>query len=249
MKVAALALALSLVVAPASGTATRSSPTLFSLPSLLRIRVEATRDRVLVVHDVSLPRGEWQAGDVDLYVAFGAPGTPRAMDARLYALDPGAELRSDSPYEAILMDRASRRPSSAYALLGPPQMAGTVLHLREAAFRRATSSTGVARIQVRALLDLPAEDARTGREVVVRLGVWGRESLAIGRLEIASPDSAPWIARADAHLCGPEADSYPLAIAVLPTPAPRRQAPPFPGAPILAVRHPTDDLCIRFWTS
>jgi hypothetical protein len=222
---------------------------LFSLPSLPRIRIEATRDRLLVVHDISLPRGEWQAGDLDLYVAFGAPGAPRAIDARLYALDPENGIGNNSAYEAIQVDRAPRRPSSAYALLGPPLMAGAVLHVPDAAFRRATSPAGVARIEVRALIDLPAEDVRTGREVVVRLGVRGGAALAMGRLEIASIEPAPSIVRAEAHLCGADADPYPLAIAVLPPPAPRPRTRPLPTAPVLAVRHPSDDLCVRFWTS
>jgi hypothetical protein len=206
---------------------------------------------VVVVHDISLPRGEWQTGDVDLYVAFGAPGAPRAIDAQLYAFDPEADMRADTAYEAIRVERAPRRPAFAHALLGPPQMAGAVLHVPDAAFRRALSLAGVARIQVRVLLDLPGEDARTGREIVVRLGVQGAAPLAMGRLEIASLEPTPWIVRAEAHLCGPDADPYPLAIAVLPTPTStlRPQAQPLPAAPVLAVRHATDDLCVRFWTS
>jgi hypothetical protein len=222
---------------------------LFSLPSVPRIRIEATRDHVIVVHDISLPRGEWQAGDLELYVAFGAPGAPRAIDARLYALDPDADIAADSAYESIRVDRAPRRPELAHALLGSPLMAGAVLHVSDAAFRRALSLAGVAHIQVRTLLDLPVEDARTGREIVVRLGVRGGPPLAMGRLEIASLEPTPWIVRAEARLCGPDADPYPLAIVVLPPPAPRPRTPPLPTAPVFAVRHPGDDLCVRFWTS
>lgn len=248
MKVPAVLLALLLAVASAGATPLYPSPPLFSLPSLPRIRIEATRDRLLVVHDISLPRGDWQTGDVDLYVAFGAPGAPRAIDARLYALGTDADLGADSAYETLRVDRAPRRPRGAHALLGPPQMAGAVLHLPDAAFRRALSLSDVARIQVRTVLDLPAEDARTGREVLVRLGVRGGPPLAMGRLEIASPEPAPWIVRAEAHLCGRDADSYPLAITVLPPP-PSLHTRPLPTAPVLAVRHDGDDLCVRFWSS
>ncbi len=244
----ALVLAFVLCVAPALATPTRPPPVPFSLPSLPRIRIEATRDRVLVVHEINLPRGEWQTGDVELYVAFGAPGAPLAVDARLYAFDWEVDL-PDSAYEAIRLDRAPRRPPSAHALLGPSEMAGVVLHVREAAFRRAITPTGTARIQVRTLLDLPAEDARSGREIVARLGVREGEPLALGRLEVVSLDPEPWVVRAEARLCGPDADPYPLAIKIAPAPAPRPEAPPFPIAPALAVRHATDDLCVRFWTS
>lgn len=248
MKVQAVLPTLLLAVASAGATPRHPSPPLFSLPSLPRIRIEATRDRLLVVHDIGLPRGDWQTGDVELYVAFGAPGAPRAIDARLYAWDPDADIGADSAYETLRVDRAPSRPASAHALLGPPQMAGAILHVPDVAFRRAVSLSGIARVQVRTVLDLPAEDARTGREVLVRLGVRGGPPLAMGRLEIASPEPAPWIVRAEAHLCGPDADPYPLAIAVLPTPPPDAHALQSPAAPVLAVRHGADDLCVRFWT-
>jgi hypothetical protein len=249
LKVPPVLFAFPLALATAGATPARPPPVLFSLPSVPRIRIEAARDRVLVMHDISLPRGEWQAGDVELYVAFGAPGAPRAIDARIYALDPDTDIAADSAFESIPVERAARRPESAYALLGSPLMAGAVLHISAATLRRALSLAGVARIQVRTLLDLPAEDARTGRELVVRLGVRGGAVLAMGRLEIASLEPAPWIVRAEAHLCGADADPYPLAIALLPPPMRQPSAQPRPTAPVLAVRHPSDDLCVRFWTS
>jgi hypothetical protein len=113
----------------------------------------------------------------------------------------------------------------------------------------------MAALRVRGLLPLPAEDARTGREVLVRLGTAFGTPLTLGRLQIAN------VARAEAHLCGPEADPYPLAISrragsSAPSPSESlgltpRSPPTFgaqlPIAPVLAVRHASDDLCIRFW--
>jgi hypothetical protein len=222
-------------------------PPLFSLATLPRIRLEAARDHVVVIHDANLPRGQWHGGDVDLYVAFGAPGVPRAMDASLFAggekdRDPAADATSEN----IPLERAPRRPSAAYLLLGSPTMAGVVLHVRDVAFRRAVGPFGVARIRLRALYDLPREDARGSREMVVRLGTREGEALALGRIEVVSLE-ADWILRADAHLCGPEADPYPLAVSVLPK-SPDRPEPRGPAAPVLSVRHSTDDLCVRFWT-
>ena len=52
---------------------------------------------------------------------------------------------------------------------------------------------------------------------------------------------------AEARLCGPEADPYPLAVSVLPKGS-RPVDRPAPVAPVLSVRHASDDLCIRFWT-
>jgi hypothetical protein len=221
---------------------------LFALATLARVTLEASRDRVVVVHDVDLPKGDWRGDDFDLYVAFGAPGTPRAIDARLYALDGSKDPQPNAPFEAIPFEAAVRSPANAYVLLGSPTMAGVILHVRQPAFRRAVASSGVARLRIRALCELPAVDAQSGREMVVRLGMRGAEPLAIERIEVVSREAAGWISRAEAHLCGPEADSYPLSVWVFPRVA-RQVVWPGPAAPALSLRHASDDLCVRFWTS
>ena len=225
-------------------------PPLPSLPSVSRVRVEVAPDRVLVLEDVALPRGDWRGGDLDLYVAFGAPGAPRAFDARLLPVPDGA-LEPD-PAEAgepVPVDRAPRRPATAHALLGRPQMAGAVLHVKEAAFRRAVTPGGMAVVRVRALLDAPPEDPERGRELVVRLGVAAGQPLTLGRLQLAATGARTRITRAEAHLCGPDADPYPLSVAVTPKPAaPASPAEKAPIAPVLAVRHASDDLCLRYAT-
>jgi hypothetical protein len=215
-------------------------------PTLPRIHLEVARDHVLIVEEVLLGRGDWTSGDIDAFVAFGAPGLPRAIDARLApAIDGDGEA---APSEPIAIDRAFHRPPPARLLLGLPSMAGAVLHLREAAFRRATAPTGVVRVRVRTLMDLPARDAEGAREVVIRLGAFQGEPYGLDVLDIASLESAGWLRRAEARLCGPAADPYPLAInSALPPPSPVRY--PQPVAPILSVRHASDDLCVRFWTA
>ena len=234
--------------APA-GNRTAALSTLPTLPSVPRVRIQVARDHVVIVEEVNLPRGEWQSGDLDFYVAFGAPGAPQAFDARLLAVADGAlEPEAADAGEALVVERAARRPASAQTLLGPSQMAGAVVHVREAAFRRAVAAGNMAAIRLRTLLTLPEEDARTGREVVVRLGASRGTPLTLGRLQIDAHDARPRVTRAEAHLCGAEADPYPLAIAVTPrgaaSPAPAAEAP---IAPVLAVRHVGDDLCVRFW--
>lgn len=225
-------------------------PPLPLLPSVARVRIEAAKDHVLVVQDVDLPRGDWRAGDLDLYVAFGAPGAPQAFEARLLAVPDGALEPSESEAGELLpIDRAPRRPHNAQLLLGRPQMAGAVLHVKEHSFRRAIAPGNMAAIRIRALLALPPEDPRAGRELVVRLGIPGGTPLTLGRVELASLEARPWITRAEAHLCGVEADPWPLAIALTPSP-PKPASPPekAPVAPVLSARHSTDDLCVRFWT-
>ncbi len=214
------------------------------------MRVEVARDRVLVIEDINMPRGTWRSGDLDLFVAFGAPGAPEAIDARLLSVKDGAlEAAADDAGEPVDTERAGRRPTSAQPLLGPFTMAGVILHVKDASFRRATDDGAMAAVRVRTILAVPPEDARTGREVVVRLGAAAGTPLTLGRVQIASTDPK-WLLRAEAHLCGADADPWPLAIALVPKPAqtPPR-TPPLPIAPVLSVRHPSDDLCVRFWTT
>jgi hypothetical protein len=219
-----------------------------SLPSVSRVRVEAAADRVLVLEDISLPRGEWRGGDLDLYVAFGAPGAPRAFDARLFAVADGALEPDDADAgEPVPTDRVPRRPATAHPLLGRPQMAGAVLHVRESAFKKAVTPGGMAIVRVRTLLDAPPEDPERGREVVVRLGASSGQPLTLGRIQVVTTGPKLRIRRAEAHLCGPDADAYPLALSPKPPPTavPSERAP---IAPVLAVRHASDDLCVLYAT-
>ncbi len=231
--------------------ATAGTPPLPALPTMPRVRIEAARDHVVVIEDINLGRGDWQGRDLDLFVAFGAPGTPRAVDARIFAADvSGSPSAADAVGEAVSVAPAAKRPAAASTLLGPPQMSGVVLHISAAEFRRAVSGGSRAQIRVRSLLDFPAEDTEGGHELVVRLGVAGGPPLVLGALELASLEPHPWITRAEAHLCGAEADPYPLAIKIHPAP-PVPPVPPWPGpaAPQLLPRHTSDDLCVRFWVS
>jgi hypothetical protein len=84
--------------------------------------------------------------------------------------------------------------------------------------------------------------------VVVRLGVTGGLPLTLGKIQVVSLEARPWVTRVEANLCGPEAETLPLAVGLLPRP-PKRPPPPSspPIAPPFAVRHATDDLCIRWW--
>ena len=228
------------------------APKLPSLPSIARVLVEAGRDRITVIEEVNIPRGEWRSGDLDLFVAFGAPGVPNAFDAHLLPVADGLlEPNADEVGEPVAVERAPRRPATAQLLLGRPQMAGVILHVTEPALRRALTGGNMASIRIRALMPLPSEDAQTGREVVVRLGIDGSNPLMVGRLQILSLEKDWLVRRAEAHLCGADADPYPLAIAVLPKPFSAEVLPApdkRPVAPVLSARHASDDLCIRFWT-
>jgi hypothetical protein len=221
------------------------------LPSLSRVRVEVARDRVVVVEDVALPRGDWTGGGLDLHVAFGAPGTPIAVDAGLLAAPLGtSEPRSDEQAEPVRVEIDGARPPGARALTGKARMAGAVLRVKDAQLRHAYDATDVAVVRVRSLLTLPAVDAGGRREVVVRLGAPDGVPLTLGHIQVASVEPGASITRAEATLCGPDADRWPLAVALTPKPArPPAALAERPIAPSMAVRHASDDLCIAWWTS
>jgi hypothetical protein len=217
----------------------RAAPPLPMLPSIARVRVDAGRDRLVVTEDVSLPRGEWQSGEVDVFVAFGAPGVPIALDARLLAASP-APTAGDEGAERLATEPSVRRDPASAVLVGRPLMAGVVVRVRESQLRRAFASSDDAVVRVRSLVRPPSADGSGGRDVVVRLGVASGEPMTLGRIEVASLDGAAPIRRASATLCGAEADPWPLAVVGAPTDG-NAIAPPD------AVRHATDDLCIRWW--
>jgi hypothetical protein len=220
------------------------------LPSVARVRVEAARDRVVLLEEVNLPRGDWQSGGLDLFVAFGAPGTPVAVDARLAPVPVGAvEARPEDPGDAVVVDPVIRHTPASQPLLGRPTMAGVVLHVKEAQLRHAYALSDTVALRVRSLLSPPAADATGARDVVVRLGFAAGQPLALEKVQIVSAEAKAWITRAEATLCGPEADPWPLSVALLPRPS--DAAPPNARtvAPAMAVRHASDDLCVRWWAS
>lgn len=220
------------------------APPLPMLPSVARVLVRLGKAQVVVVEEVLLPRGEWSHGALDLYVAFGAPSLPRAIDAHLVPLGDGVIApEDDEAGEPAPLERAPRRPAWASPLLGRDTMAGVVAHLDASLLERAFAPGAMAALRLRTVLELPEEDASGGRALLVRLGASRGTPLTLGRVAlVAPPDAAP--SRVEARLCGPEADAPALAIATSPRLTPRADA----IAPVLAVRHASDDLCVRWWT-
>lgn len=223
-------------------------PPLGMLPSVARVRVEVLPNDVLVVEDVNLPRGEYERGPLDFYVAFGAPGPPSAIDAHLVPVLDGAVEAADATIgERLTTTRAPRRPSTAHALLGRETMAGVVVHVPPASFTRALAPGNMATLRLRTVVGWPDADAEGARSLVVRLGASRGTPLTLGRIVVAQRPGAPDVVRAEARLCGPDAESRPLAVRVPHRPRSPSDAEP-PIAPVLAVRRVTDDLCLRLWT-
>jgi len=232
-------------------------PPLGALPSIPRVRIDvAATDHAVATEDIDLPRGDWHTGALGFYVAFGSPGAPQAFDARLLAVPDGAlEPAEADAGEKLVTERAPRRPEGVHPLLGPDEMAGVVIHIPEAAYRHALEPGGMAVLRLRTLLRLPAVDPHAGRDVLVRLGQAKTTPLTLGFVQVGSLEGGPAVMRAEAHLCGEDADPWPLAVATAAKPLPREPrdqalaGSQTPIAPVLAVRHAKDDLCVRFWLS
>jgi hypothetical protein len=220
------------------------------LPTITRVRVEVARDRVVVLEDVTLPRGDWQGGGLDLYVAFGSPGTPAAVDARLVPLSPGSlEPRTDDQGDPLVVEPAVRHTPSTQLLLGRATMAGVVVRVKDAQLRRALAASDAVALRIRSLLGPPVADASGARDVVLRLGSVGGQPLTLGRVQLVSLEPTAWVTRAEARLCGPEADPWPLSVALSPKPVDSDPSSRTAAvAPAMAVRHATDDLCVRWWS-
>jgi hypothetical protein len=233
--------ALALAAPPAKPAPAPLAP-LSILPSVPRVKIGVTPAQVVVTEEVNLPRGEWKGEALDLYVAFGAPGAPRAIDAHLVAVADGSlEPADDDAGEPCATERAPRRPATAHALLGRETMAGIVVHLKKDALERALAPGNMAALRIRTVLDLPEEDASGGRSVLVRLGASRGTPLTLGRIVVAPSGLA--VTKAEARLCGPDADPHPLALSGVP------RAADAPIAPVLAVRHSNDDLCVRIFVA
>jgi hypothetical protein len=126
-------------------------------------------------------------------------------------------------------------------------MAGVVVHVKGEAMTRALAPGDMAALRIRTALDLPEEDSAGARGVVVRLGASRGTPLTLGRLSLVARPGAGAPSRAEARLCGADADAAPLAIGLVPRPAQVQPLSAPPIAPVLAVRHASDDLCVRFW--
>ena len=217
------------------------------LPSIARVKVTSHGSAVSVVEEVNLPRGEWRGETLRFHVAFGAPG-PRAIDAHLVALGDGElEPEDDDEGEPLAVERVARRPPSAHPLLGRETMAGVVVTLPGDVLAKAFTKGNMATLRIRTLADATEPDATGASSVVVRLGASRGTPLTLGRITASAAAPAPAIVRAEAKLCGPEADPHPLAVGIVPRPAESdpQQQPTI--APVLSVRHASDDLCVRLW--
>jgi hypothetical protein len=214
------------------------------LPSVARVALTSYGPSVAIVEDILIPRGEWKGEALRFHLAYGAPG-PRAVDVRLVPVDDGALEPADGDAgETLPTEKVPRRPANAHPLLGRETMAGVAVAVPPAALTKALARSQMAALRVRALVDPAPPDASGASSVLVRLGASRGTPLALGRIVAAAAPGTAALTKIEATLCGPDADPAPLAAHIVGAPRVRSEA----IAPILAVRHASDDLCLRFWT-
>ena len=228
----------------APARATPSLPPLPILPSVARVKIVSHDKTFVIIEEISLPRGDWKGQELRFHVAFGAPG-PRAIDAHLVPVDDGALEPDDQEVgETLPVDRVPRKPANAYPLVGRETMAGVVVHIKPDAMTKALGRGNMAALRLRSVVEGAEPDADKASSLVVRLGASRGTPLTLGRIVATCAPPSPPLARVEARLCGPDAGPHPLAVTVIPR-VPRSGDPVI--APVLAVRHTSDDLCLRLW--
>ena len=217
------------------------------LPSVSRVQLDVREDHLIVEHRILLPEGTGPPSDLDLCAAFGAPSIPAAVEAKILSVADGAlDAEPRAPSESVAVEFVSRCPPFAHPLLGPPKMAGALVRLKKEALSRALLPGKMAELRIRSKMPLPRANEDGVRDVVVRLGVHDGAPLTLGMIAIESLVPSRVVTSAEARLCGPEADRYPLAIQFRDRPRTLLVDGSRPVAPVLAVRHASDDLCVRF---
>lgn len=222
----------------------KPAPPLPMLPSVGRVSLEIRNEAVVVTQDVNLPRGDYRSGPLSLYAAFGAPGLPNAVDAKLLTLEEGSlEAAVDAPSDKLEIELASRALVSMNVLLGSGAMAGIAIKIPEAVFLRHTAKDNMAVLRIRTLMPEPEEDAGGAREIVVRLGTVSGQPITLGRIDT---DERVSISVLSAEFCGKDAEKRPLSVGRLKKGAVTKQRDPLAVAPVLSTRHASDDLCVKY---
>lgn len=208
------------------------------LPSIGRVFLDVRDEAVVATEDVLLPQGDYKRGTLRLFTAFGGPGVPLAVDARLLPVAPEAlEAPLTESGDKLSVELAPRAPTSANVLLGPSTMAGVVVMVPEGALLRAFSPGRMAVLRLRLLYALPTQESDGMRTVVLRVGSHEREPLTLGLVHVENASAAR------AHFCGTNSEVRPLSV----WHARGRYASEAPTiAPVMAVRQRDEALCVSF---
>lgn len=207
--------------------------------SVAKVRVELGA-RIVVTQEVNLSRDKWRGEDQDVFVAFGAPGVPRAIDVHLVPVAKGhLEAPRGERGVPLSWSYERRRPASASPLLGRSTMAGIAVRLPADVLARALAPGDMAALRIRSVQ--PAVVAGGSQDLLVRLGDGPAGPLVLGRLEVVSDKELS--AMPEARFCGQETSEL-LAIRVEPASHAERPA----AAAVVTPRRAGADLCLRLPT-
>jgi hypothetical protein len=215
------------------------------LPSIAEAKIEVHADTVVVSEDIALPKGDYKHGTLRLFFAFGGPGTPRAVDAHMMPVEEGElEASATASEDKLATEVVPKAPVSANTILGPSVASGVVVTIPEAAFVKATTPGKMAFLRMRWLYDAPSADSEGTRTLLLRVGSSEREPLSLGRIRALPANAKLKIESASAHLCGVNTKEK-LELSVWGT-TERYSSEKTTIAPIVAVRHKDDSLCVSY---
>jgi hypothetical protein len=201
------------------------------------VRVQVRQGRVRVTTDLGLPGGRARPEDLDVHVAFGAPGVPLAFDAQLLETPRGYLVApADATGTRLSHEPSLHAPPNAAFGLGRRELAGRLVHVPRSVLADKLRPSGQVTLRLREVRPLPPPLADGARELVVRLGAHRGKPFVLGLLEMASDEP---IARVDARFCGPGGSGDRLFVAAAGLSA-QGAAPP------LVERQGLEDLCLRF---
>jgi len=204
--------------------------------SIARVRIDVRTTRLLVTTDLALSGRGDSAGELGFHVAYGAPGTPLAMDAELVATPAGQTLAPiNRRGKGLSMRFVASAPKHTQLVLGQPSMAGGFTRISARDLSAAFGLRGAATLRVRSVISAPDKGPDGSRELLVRLGARSGIPLVVGMIEVTGAT------RRAARWCRREADGATVAV----TPKLPGEAPAI--VPSLSVRHPNDALCVRLW--
>lgn len=203
----------------------------------MRLRLALKPERVRVETELSLSRTTGATEDLALHAAYASPGLPLAFDAQLVsATVPDSGLPIARP-DALQTVASVRAPSAAALCVGSPVMAGRLIRVGHEALDRALARGPGLALRLRDVRALPPTDEQGVRELVLRLGRSGSQSIRLEAIEVKSEVELSLL---QAETCGPSGKVAKMRV---------MHADQWAGegeVPSRVRRDVRDDLCVRF---
>jgi len=195
------------------------------------------RNAALVTTDLVFTRGSFHLENLDVFLAYGAPGIPRAFEARLLPVPEGYFLPSESESSAVSLrtEHVTHAPSQTAFGLGPRPQAGQLVHLPSHLVADGLKPTGAAALRWRTVHTVVGDEASAS--LVIRVSSpAGVAPYPVGQITLRGEGVS--LVNPSASWCGPQGDGAELALVGSPS-------PPSALSPLRAPRSPNDELCVR----